>query len=281
MLLKIAKLSKLGIIIEAILVGILSGIIVILFNWCISNLFSFNQSFLSQIPLIAKIFVFPIITCLAGLIVGILVFKVAPETKGSGIPFVKLALMRLGKKIRIRSMFIKFAAGVIGIGSGFSLGREGPSVQLGAGCGAVISRLFKKNGTKQHNLITAGAASAIGATFNAPVAGTIFAVEELTRKFSVSTLFTVLIATVSAVTVSRHFAGENPSFFIPELQNLPKISLESLVVFIVLGIIVGVFGVLFAKTIFLNILNSFFIVIIYLSFSLSAANVGNNFELFT
>ncbi len=252
MLLKIAKLSKLGIIIEAILVGILSGIIVILFNWCISNLFSFNQSFLSQIPLIAKIFVFPIITCLAGLIVGILVFKVAPETKGSGIPFVKLALMRLGKKIRIRSMFIKFAAGVIGIGSGFSLGREGPSVQLGAGCGAVISRLFKKNGTKQHNLITAGAASAIGATFNAPVAGTIFAVEELTRKFSVSTLFTVLIATVSAVTVSRHFVGENPSFFIPELQNLPKISLESLVVFIVLGIIVGVFGVLFAKTIFLN-----------------------------
>ena len=134
MLLKITKLSKLGIIIEAILVGILSGIIVILFNWCISNLFSFNQSFLSQIPLILKVFIFPIITCLAGLIVGILVFKVAPETKGSGIPFVKLALMRLGKRIRIRSMFIKFAAGVIGIGSDFSLGREGPSVQLGAGC---------------------------------------------------------------------------------------------------------------------------------------------------
>ncbi len=189
---------------------------------------------------------------MAGLIVGILVFKFAPETKGSGIPFVKLSLMRLGKRIRVRSIFIKFVAGVIGIGSGFSLGREGPSVQLGAGSGTLIAKLFKKKGTKQHNLITAGAASAIGATFNAPIAGTIFAIEELTRKFSVTTLFTVLISTVSAVTVSRYFVGENPSFFIPEIQKLPKTSLESISVFILLGIIVGVLGVLFAKTIFLN-----------------------------
>jgi len=147
----------------------------------------------------------PLITGLGGLISGILVFKFAPETQGSGIPYVKLTLARIGKGTRIRSIFVKFFAGLAGIGTGLSLGREGPSIQLGAGAGALVAKMFKMRGTEQDELIAAEAGAAIGATFNAPIAGTIFVLEELVQGFSPSLLFPVLVATVTASTMARHF----------------------------------------------------------------------------
>ncbi|OGH96551.1 MAG: hypothetical protein A2039_00560 [Candidatus Melainabacteria bacterium GWA2_34_9] len=149
--------------------------------------------------------IFPLITGLGGLISGILVFKFAPETQGSGIPYVKLTLARIGKGTRIRSIFVKFFAGLAGIGTGLSLGREGPSIQLGAGAGALVAKMFKMRGTEQDELIAAEAGAAIGATFNAPIAGTIFVLEELVQGFSPSLLFPVLVATVTASTMARHF----------------------------------------------------------------------------
>lgn len=111
---------------------------------------------------------------------------------------------------RIRSIIVKFMAGVAGIGTGLSLGREGRSVQLGAGAGALVGKMFKMRGTDQDKLIASGAGAAIGATFNAPIAGTIFVVEELVNKFSASLLFPVLVATVTASSLARHFLGSNP-----------------------------------------------------------------------
>lgn len=246
-------ISRSEIILQAILVGIIAAVIVVLFNLAITKIFTFTQGFISQFPIWERIILFPAITTCAGLISGLLVFKIAPETKGSGIPYVKLALARLGKKIRVRSIIVKFTAGITGIGAGLSMGREGPSVQMGAGVGALVAKLFKMKGTSQHNLIASGAASALGATFNAPISATIFALEELTQKFSAATLFSVLVATVSAVSVSRHFLGENPSFLIPSSGTVTYVSPESFIIFISLGIIAGVLGVLFAKTIFFNL----------------------------
>jgi len=243
-------ISRSEIIIQAILVGLIAGVLVVLFKVCITDLFNFIQKFLAPFSFTQKLLIFPAITTLGGLISGVLVFKLAPETRGSGIPYVKLTLARIGKGTRLRSIFVKFFAGVAGIGTGLSLGREGPSVQLGAGAGALVAKLFKKRGTNQHNLISAGAGAAIGATFNAPIAGTIFVLEELAQSFSSSILFPVLIATVSAASVARHFLGENPSFKIPKI--LMPISFESLPVFIILGFVAGILGVLFAKVIFFN-----------------------------
>lgn len=238
------------IIVQAILVGLISGMLVVGFKVSINSLFWTIQKFLSAFPTWQKALIFPLITTLGGLISGFLVFKFAPETKGSGIPYVKMTMVRMGNMTRIRSIVVKFFAGVAGIGTGLSLGREGPSVQLGAGAGALVGRLFKMSGTNQDKLIAAGAGSAIGATFNAPIAGTIFVLEELVQKFTPALLFPVLVATVSAASLARHFLGSNPSFDLPKLQG--GITLENIPVCIILGLVAGLLGVLFSKVIFFN-----------------------------
>ena len=238
------------IIVQAILVGLISGMLVVGFKVSINSLFWTIQKFLSAFPTWQKALIFPLITTLGGLISGILVYKFAPETKGSGIPYVKMTMARMGNMTRIRSIVVKFFAGVAGIGTGLSLGREGPSVQLGAGAGALVGRLFKMSGTKQDKLIAAGAGSAIGATFNAPIAGTIFVLEELVQKFTPALLFPVLVSTVSAASLARHFLGSNPSFDLPKLQG--GITVENIPVCIILGIVAGLLGVLFSKVIFFN-----------------------------
>lgn len=238
------------IIVQAILVGLISGMLVVGFKVSINSLFWTIQKFLSAFPTWQKALIFPLITTLGGLISGILVYNFAPETKGSGIPYVKMTMARMGNMTRIRSIVVKFFAGVAGIGTGLSLGREGPSVQLGAGAGALVGRLFKMSGTNQDKLIAAGAGSAIGATFNAPIAGTIFVLEELVQKFTPALLFPVLVATVSAASLARHFLGSNPSFDLPKLQG--GITVENIPVCIILGIVAGLLGVLFSKVIFFN-----------------------------
>lgn len=238
------------IIVQAILVGLISGMLVVGFKVSINSLFWTIQKILSAFSTWQKALIFPLITTLGGLISGFLVFKFAPETKGSGIPYVKMTMARMGNMTRIRSIVVKFFAGVAGIGTGLSLGREGPSVQLGAGAGALVGRLFKMSGTNQDKLIAAGAGSAIGATFNAPIAGTIFVLEELVQKFTPALLFPVLVATVSAASLARHFLGSNPSFDLPKLQG--GITLENIPVCIILGLVAGLLGVLFSKVIFFN-----------------------------
>lgn len=228
---------------QSIIVGLLTGITVVLFRLGIENLFHFIMTNFYSHPLI-----FLCITTLGGLLAGLMVFKLAPETSGSGIPYVKMSLLRSGRLIRTRTIFVKFIAGVLGIGTGLSLGREGPSVQLGAGVGSLVGKLSKLNGNNRDKLIASGAGAAIGATFNAPVAGTLFVLEELIHKFTPSMLFPTLVATVISATVARHFLGSNPSFNI----TLQPITVEgtTILVCIILGLLSGVLGVLFSKTIF-------------------------------
>jgi CIC family chloride channel protein len=247
------EISRKEIILQAAFTGFLTGFLVLAFNSSINYLFSFSQNYFQHLSFFEKILIIPLVTTIGGLISGLLVFKIAPETKGSGIPYVKLVLSRLGKGIRIRSLFVKFFAGIAAIGSGMSLGKEGPSVQMGAGVGALVSKLFKLKGTSQYNLITAGAASALGATFNTPVSGMIFAVEELTQKFSVSILFPVMISISISVSIIRFFCGDYPTFSVPILSKSTVFTWHSIFIYIVLGILTGFLGVLFSKNIFLNL----------------------------
>lgn len=247
-------LAQNKIILQAVLVGLISGILVVLFKLAIDGVFDFIQGKINAFSFARKLWMLPLITTFGGLISGILVYKFAPETRGSGIPYIKMTLTRIGSIIRVRSIFVKFFAGVAGIGTGLPLGREGPSVQLGAGAGDLVGRWFKMNGTDKDKLIAAGAGAAIGATFNAPIAGTIFVLEELVQKFSSSLLFPILAATVTAASVTRYFLGNYPAFQIPFLN--PNIDLPSIAVCIILGLAAGVAGVCFAKLIYSN--NRFF-----------------------
>ena len=246
-------ISRSEIVLQAVVTGLLTGFFVLIFNFSINHLFGAVQEFSMKFPVGKRLLILPVITALGGLISGLLVFKFAPETKGSGIPYVKLALSRLGKGIRVRSLFVKLFAGIAGIGSGLSLGKEGPSVQIGAGVGALTSKLFKIRGTSQYNLITAGAASALGATFNTPLAGMVFAVEELTQKFSAQLLFPVMIAMAVSVSVMRFFAGDSPIFHIPKTGEAIMFTPENIVVYVILGVLCGILGVAFAKNIFFNL----------------------------
>lgn len=240
---------KSKIILQAVLVGLISGLLVVLFRISITNLFNYIQDLTVNLW-----YLFPLITAFGGLISGYLVCKFAPEAKGSGIPFVKASLLHLGNLTRVRSIFVKFFGGIASIGTGMSLGREGPSVQLGAGSGALIGKLFRLNGADKDKLISAGAGSAIAATFNAPIAGTIFVLEELMQKFNSSILFPVLVATVVASSLSRYMLGNNTSFLIPALDEYTKINI---VICLVVGLVSGVLGVIFSKLIHFN--NSLFL----------------------
>ncbi len=237
-------LLKSKIILQAILVGLISGGLVVLFKLSITELFEFIQKSTSHIQIL-----FPLIMALGGLISGYLVYKFAPEAKGSGIPYVKASLLHLGNLTRVRSIFVKFFGGIASIGTGMSLGREGPSVQLGAGSGALIGKLFKLSGTDKDKLISAGAGSAIAATFNAPIAGTIFVLEELMQKFNSSILFPVLVSTVVASSLTRFLLGNNTSFLIPTLDERTSINIF---VCLIVGIISGILGVIFSKLIHFN-----------------------------
>jgi len=232
------------IIVQAALIGLMSGLIVTAFRFGIENLFSFVKVHFYSDPLL-----FVLITTSGGLISGLLIFKLAPEARGSGIPYVKNALKDKNTPIRTRTIFVKFFAGIAGIGTGLSLGREGPSVQLGAGVGSFVAKIFKLKGNLKDNLIAAGAGSAIAATFNAPIAGTLFVLEELNRKFSRSLLFSCIIATVVSSSTGRFFVGVNPAFNV-HLKSV-AISKNVLIVCVVIGVLCAITGVLFTKTIFL------------------------------
>ncbi len=238
------QIFKSEIILQSVLVGLTSGILVVLFRVSITSLFDFIQKITSDLK-----FLFPLIMAAGGLISGYIVCKYAPEAKGSGIPYVKASLLHLGNLTRVRSIFVKFFGGIASIGTGMSLGREGPSVQLGAGCGALIGKMFKLSGTDKDKLISAGAGSAIAATFNAPIAGTIFVLEELMQKFNSSILFPVLISTVTASSIARYLLGNNTSFAIPAINGNISINIF---VCLAVGIICGILGVLFSKLIHYN-----------------------------
>jgi CIC family chloride channel protein len=175
-----------------------------------------------------------------------LVRRFAPETAGSGIPDLKSVVMG-EKTLRWKRVLpIKFLAGVLGIGGGLTLGREGPTVQMGGATGLMVSTWFRvKQGEGERKaLISAGAAAGLAAAFNAPLASLIFVLEELSGSFTPVLFVATFIAAVSADVVCRVVAGESPVF---ALRDAPSPSLHTLPVAAIVGLAAGLGGVLFNK----------------------------------
>lgn len=116
----------------------------------------------------------------------------------------------------------KITAGALGIGAGLSLGREGPSIQIGAVAAQGLSRLMGRTRMEERYLITSGASAGLAAAFNAPLAGTMFALEELHRNFSGAVLLPTMASAISATIVSQFFFGSATSFSFPLLVHLPS-----------------------------------------------------------
>ena len=177
---------------------------------------------------------------------AILLWKIValePLTSGSGIPQLKDELAGDLSMRWLRVLVLKFIGGVIAIGCGMSLGREGPSVQLGGCVGKGVSSLEHRPQVEQRFLLMAGSGAGLAAAFNAPLAGVIFCLEELSHSFSPTVLMGTIAASVTATVTSRVFFGASPVFHIPPLPMfsvVPSLSLlQEYLLFALLGVFVG------------------------------------------
>ncbi len=157
-----------------------------------------------------------LIPALGGLIVGPVVYFMAREAKGHGVPEVMYAVALNQGIIRKRIVFIKALVSAVCIGTGGSVGREGPIVQIGSAVGSTVGQFFKVSTNRMRTLVGCGAAAGIAATFNAPIAGSIFALEIILGEFEIASFSPIIISAVSATAVSRHYLGDVPAFILPE-----------------------------------------------------------------
>jgi len=233
-------------VIIAVIIGILGGFGAIFFRFAIRffhgaffGTWSYSLDYALALPWYIKFFS-PVV---GGLIVGPIVYYFAREARGHGVPEVMEAIVLRGGAIRPRVMIAKITASAITIASGGSVGREGPIVQIGSALGSTIGQLLKVSGSRLRTLVACGAAAGIAATFNAPIAGALFAVEIILADFGVSQFSPIVISSVAATVVSRHFLGNFPAFEIPPyelvsvLEMIPYAILGFLAAFVALAFI--------------------------------------------
>jgi CIC family chloride channel protein len=178
-----------------------------------------------------------------GVISGLLLRYVVPAARGSGIPQVKVAYASTTGRVRLRDAIGKFLIGTIQIGSGASLGREGPTVQICSGVASAIGRLAGISPQSLRRLIPVGAAAGIAAAFNAPIAAVTFTIEEVVGNLDHTVLSGVVIAAALAAAVERSILGEHPVFDVPPGYGLQDA--RSLVVYALMGVAAAVVSVLF------------------------------------
>ena len=181
---------RLRLFIEGIFVGIAGGLSISLFRFLLneSEDLRIHLYYAYLIPALRRDDLLPLLSyALLLLAIGgalCAMCRYAPMAGGSGIPQVKGVILGLMKMKWLRILWVKILAGAIGIGAGLSLGREGPSIQIGAVAGQGLSRVLGRTRMEERYLITSGASAGLAAAFNAPLAGMMFALEELHRNFS-------------------------------------------------------------------------------------------------
>ncbi|MGD8984324.1 MAG: chloride channel protein [Desulfobacteraceae bacterium] len=187
------------------------------------------------------------IPALGGLIVGPLVYFLAREAKGHGVPEVMEAVTLRSGIIRKRIVIIKSLASAISIGTGGSVGREGPIVQIGSAIGSSLGQVLRISEDRIRTLVGCGAAAGIAATFNAPVAGSMFALEIILGDFGLATFSPIVISSVVATAVSRHFLGDFPAFLVPAYQ---LVSAWELPLYVILGFFCALVAVTFTTVLY-------------------------------
>ncbi len=182
-----------------------------------------------------------------GLIVGWIVYRFAREAKGHGVPEVMEAVALRGGRIRPRVVIAKMFASGISIGSGGSVGREGPIVQIGSALGSSIGQWLRVDQRRMRTLVGCGAAAGIAATFNAPVAGALFAVEVILGDFAVTQFSPIVISSVAGTVVSHRFLGDFPAFEVPVYR---LVSASELFAYAGLGILAGFVALAFIRSLY-------------------------------
>ncbi|MBU6527665.1 H(+)/Cl(-) exchange transporter ClcA [Methylocystis sp. MJC1] len=181
---------------------------------------------------------------IAALISVWMVRRFAPHASGSGIPHVEAVLHGEAAPAPFILLPVKFFGGCLAIGAGLALGREGPSVQMGAVIGHLTGDAFRRSKADNCALLAAGAGAGLATAFNAPMAGAVFVLEELTQKFDQRVAIAALAASSTAIAVAHLLLGDAPDFTIPKLAY-PAASIGPL--FFILGAVMGLFGVVYNR----------------------------------
>jgi CIC family chloride channel protein len=182
-----------------------------------------------------------------GLIVGLIVYRFAREAKGHGVPEVMEAVAIRGGRIRPRVVIAKMFASGVCIASGGSVGREGPIVQIGSALGSTVGQWLKADQQRLRTLVGCGAAAGIAGTFNAPVAGALFAVEIILGDFGVAQFSPIVISSVAATVVSHRYLGDFPAFEVP---SYTLVHANELFAYAGLGILAGLVALAFIRTLY-------------------------------
>jgi CIC family chloride channel protein len=188
-----------------------------------------------------------IIPAAGAFVVGLIIYFFSREAKGHGVPEVMEAIAIRNGVIRARVVAGKVVASALTIGSGGSVGREGPIIQIGSAIGSVIGQLFRLSKRRMQTLVGCGAAAGITAAFNTPIAGAMFAVEIILGDFAVSQLSPIVISSVTATVVSRALYGNYPAFLVPKYELVHWLEL---IPYALLGLIAGAVAILFIKVLY-------------------------------
>ena len=246
--------TPVSVLILSCIVGILAGFVGTYFEVAVHFITETRTDWLkdeigSYLPLWLAAF---LISAAFAFIGYFLVHRFAPEAAGSGIPEIEGAMDGMRPVRWWRVLPVKFFGGMGALGSGMVLGREGPTVQMGGSIGRMVTDIFRvKDDDSRHSLLASGAAGGLAAAFNAPLAGIMFVVEEMRPQFrySLISIKAVIISAVSANIVFRSINGQSAVITMPQYQP-PELS--ALWLFLLLGVLFGIFGVIFNKLITLS-----------------------------
>src|SRR5258705_9708508 len=186
-----------------------------------------------------------VVPIVGSLSMGFLLYKYFPDARGSGVPQTKAALFARGGRISLRTVFGKFFCTSATLASGIPLGREGPSVQVGAGIASVLGRALGLSPEKIKALIPVGAAAAVAAAFNTPLAAVLFALEEVVGDLHAPVLGSVVLASATSWAVLRLLLGNDPLFKVPQYQLVSPVELF---IYAVLGLLGGLLSAAFTKS---------------------------------
>lgn len=243
-------------VMRAALIGLAAGISALLLENAAFFLSEMRVKACSYIPAWQAL---PAIGLIGGLISGYLVQRFSPTAYGSGIPQVRAYLLGARVPLDLTVALVKLVAGSIALGCGLFMGREGPTVHMGAAIAAHLSKWFPTSRDTQRQLIAAGAGAGLAAAFNAPIAGVLFVAEELLKDVSSKTIGTAILACFVASTMTHVFNAPHMASSL-EIQSLePAFHVHDIIFWIFLGAISGVLGTLFNRGVilFLKINRSF------------------------
>jgi chloride channel protein, CIC family len=239
--------SLIGFVIAAALVGVLTGVSAATFKLLLKRGGRLRDSLAhwahgSWVGLVVVVLV-----CMAAAaLAAALVHRIEPHAEGSGIPRVEAVADGRVRPDRFRILPIKYVGGLLAIGSGMALGREGPSVQMGGNAAVIVATLTRRNMADLRVLVAGGAAAGLATAFNAPIAGGVFVLEELLKRFDPRTTIATLVASGSGFAAARLLVSPENEFHMRPLGD-PRL-LESGCV-LVIGIVTGLLGVLYNEAV--------------------------------